>query len=822
MTRWALLALLAVVAACRTKPATQLLVAVGTDIEVGDTLEQIEVEVGPSDGTSVFSRRTILVSRNPSPPFSVAMPFSFGVVPQGDDASRQVRVVARGRFRASGRRDRVVVTAITGFIEERSLLLPLYLQQRCVDVLECADGFTCRDGMCVDARVATSTLREVGVGFDPTLAFDASTADATDASDVMREDATDAAVIDAGDVTDASAMDVPADLATDAGADVTAMDVAADAARDGDVDAGADEGTITFDTGRLDGTTGSEAGVLDGGTGDVGGLSDLTTFEGGLTRDLPIATDDTPLVMPGDGFRWVAPTHGAWLSSIASRLRWRGAFPAGTRFSACFCSTAACAAPTRCTLADDPVIDGEDQTLVNTTSLLSSAGTGWISLRYGPPGSVTTALPPVFVQFAHSGAASQDRPAWRSVLDANGDGVIEVPVGASSSAAAEVRLYAADAPTYTRVTGASEEIGLTVAVLGDVNGDGLSDLALASMPGASDTGVALYHGVRATPPTFTSTNVPAPTGTTGFVATSFAAAGDVNRDGYSDLIVGAEPAAGRWFALYRGSTAGLSASAVTACDADPPSASFIPRAALVAGVGDFTGDGYADVAVASGTTAGTASMAANAVYVYPGSATGIDCTVRRAVTAPAGRDASWGRAVVAAGDVNHDGFADFMVTHATGVDLVRGSAGAPIVEALVAPPGQCSAAMVSPTSRWQAAGLGDVNGDGDSDVATGVLGGCAFLFRDNAGTATWGRTLTGPISSSLVPPFALALGGVGDLDGDGLADFAVSGVRDASDRVMSVFGGHVNALSQTMLPGLPARYETNDTLESGLGRAFGR
>ena len=285
MTRWALLALLVVAAACRTKPATQLLVAVGTDIEVGDPLEQIEVEVGPADGASVFSRRTILVSRNPMPPFTVAMPFSFGVVPQDDDASRQVRVVARGRFRASGRRDRVVVTAITGFIEERSLLLPLYLQQRCVDVLECADGFTCRDGMCVDARVATATLREVGAGFDLGLAFDASRPDvgADVATDVTEDVGADVTSVVTPDVITDAGIDAGADVAVDAGfdvapdlrSDVDPTDAGVDVV-DVAVDAGVDAGTVAPDVTRRDSTTSSDAvtlmdiGPSDAGPGDAG------------------------------------------------------------------------------------------------------------------------------------------------------------------------------------------------------------------------------------------------------------------------------------------------------------------------------------------------------------------------------------------------------------------------------------------------------------------------------------------------------------------------------------------------------------------------
>lgn len=815
MTRWALLALLMAAAACRTKPATQLLVAVGTDIEVGDTLEQIEVEVGPSDGTSVFSRRTILVSRNPSPPFSVAMPFTFGVVPQGDDASRQVRVVARGRFRASGRRDRVVVTAITGFIEERSLLLPLYLQQRCVDVLECADGFTCRDGMCVDARVSTSTLREVGVGFDPTLAFDASTSDATaaDASDAGG-DVTDSTAADAGDLTDAAGMDVTADVAMDAGVDVAATDVTGDVVRDGAMDAGADEGTVTFDGGRLDSTTGSEASVLDAGP------SDGAAFEGGLTRDLPIATDD--VVMGVTGFQWVAPNHGAWLSSAAPRLRWRGTFPPGTAFRVCFCETEACPTPRNCTPESMVSPDASGvATLTIPTTVLSDVRPGWLVLSYGPSGAATTVQHRVFVHPATASSRTDDRPAWRAVLDVNGDSILDLAVGAMMSSLGQVRVYGGYSESFAEpFSGPTSDFGGVIASLGDVDGDGLSDLALASMPGAGDAGLTLYRGRRAVRPAFNTLGFPIPASAPGYFATSFAAAGDLNRDGFDDVITGSGPTA-QWFTVYYGSGMGVTPAATRVCPVESATPGFTPRAAVGAGVGDFDGDGFVDLAVAAPAAAGSAG-AANAIFVYPGGVSGVACAARRVVSPPAGRPADWGLTVVPAGDVNADGFADFLVTHAGGVDVVYGAASSvtPTVAAVAAPAGQCMGAVIPAGAQWQAAGVGDLDGDGRTDVATGVFNGCAFLFRHNGSVLAWARTLTGITSSTTLPTYARALGALGDTDRDGHPDFAVSGLDDStSQRVVAGYLGAETIFGATPLTPF---FTFRDTTASEFGRSFAR
>ena len=85
-----------------------------------------------------------------------------------------------------------------------------------------------------------------------------------------------------------------------------------------------------------------------------------------------------------------------------------------------------------------------------------------------------------------------------------------------------------------------------------------------------------------------------------------ASAGDVNGDGYADLIVGGAAAA----YLFLGGPAGLSAA---------PSATLAQRAAQsgvrVASAGDVNGDGFADVVIANFDQA--------TVYVYLGGPSGL-------------------------------------------------------------------------------------------------------------------------------------------------------------------------------------------------------
>lgn len=271
---------------------------------------------------------------------------------------------------------------------------------------------------------------------------------------------------------------------------------------------------------------------------------------------------------------------------------------------------------------------------------------------------------------------------------------------------------------------------------GDVNGDGIDDffigpsmLRFVPVPDASGT-VVVFHGSTNGPANLPDWTVKGPLKSDGFGA-SVAGAGDVNQDGFDDLIVGAplDDQAGHdsgRIHVFHGSPTGLSPtpnssrhSPLTARDrfSSDQDAYF---GCSVAGAGDVNGDGYADVIV--GCNFGERDdVNEGFAAVFLGSPTGLRME-HHWIGEPDNPFANFGSSVAGAGDVNRDGFADVIV-------------GAPMAtedqlqEGLVALyPGSRSGLRRNPAWTGEAdrtedhlgeivIGAGDLNGDGFSDVA---------------------------------------------------------------------------------------------------------
>ena len=286
---------------------------------------------------------------------------------------------------------------------------------------------------------------------------------------------------------------------------------------------------------------------------------------------------------------------------------------------------------------------------------------------------------------------------------------------------------------------------------------------------------------------------------------SVSGAGDVNGDGFADVIVGAylydagqtdEGAAFVFLGSATGIADGSPATAATQLESDQDSAQL---GFSVSGAGDVNGDGYADVIVGAHLyDAGLANDNDGAAFVFLGSATGIadgnPATAHAQLESNRG-GAFLGNAVSGAGDVNGDGYDDVIVgawhyqmgrgQNDEGAAFVfLGSAAGIVGTNPSTAHAQLEANQASAFLGVSVSGAGDVNGDGFADVIVGAdfysagqeFEGAAFVFLGSATGIADGNPSTAHAQLESNQAFALlgiSVSGAGDVNGDGSADVIV-------------------------------------------------
>lgn len=334
------------------------------------------------------------------------------------------------------------------------------------------------------------------------------------------------------------------------------------------------------------------------------------------------------------------------------------------------------------------------------------------------------------------------------------------------------------------------EYGRSVATAGDVNGDGFSDV-LVGAPGYDDGQVdegrvLLYLGSRTGPdasPAWTFSDDFAG----GRLGQAVSSAGDINNDGFDDVIVGApgwsdgvSAERGRAY-LFLGGAAGLPAtpSKVYVGFSGSPGSHF---GASLGPAGDINGDGFVDMVFgAPGHSSGEAGEGEILVY---GGTTNIPYSGLLFVSGSNLAGAAMGMSVATAGDVNGDGFADLVAgapyangsgTTAAGKMFVYLGRAAPV---LYGPADTVFTGGADSTRLGTSvAGMGDANGDGYAEVVIGIPGhgggfGYAPVFSGYPGGL--GGQVEGIDFSSADEDLGTVVGPAGDVNGDGYADVLVS------------------------------------------------
>lgn len=422
-----------------------------------------------------------------------------------------------------------------------------------------------------------------------------------------------------------------------------------------------------------------------------------------------------------------------------------------------------------------------------------------------PSGPATTA--------SWEGSGNQDHAEFgysvASAGDVNGDGFSDVIVGAPNDdggtgllARGLVYLFLGSSsglsttPVWTAYgdEGAAN-FGYSVASAGDVNGDGYSDVVIGSpnhsaggAPGSCRGRVYLYSGNSSGLSTSPVRTLSGDEDYANF-GISVSSAGDVNGDGYSDVLIGAYlhdaisgsgDDRGRVY-LYPGSSSGVPGAPVWTASGEENSAYF---GVSVSSAGDVNADGYSDVIVGAPFTANMGQTYMGRVYLYAGSAAGLP--VAPTWTAPGDEYmAMFGWSVATAGDVNGDGYSDILVGaphHDAGaglyaergrVFLFLGSANGPVsVPAWIASGGENGALFGIAVNT-----AGDVNGDGFSDVIIGASGyrtnkGGAYLYLGSASGP--GASIDWSAAGNQNQEFlGCAVAAAGDVNGDGYSDVLV-------------------------------------------------
>ena len=416
--------------------------------------------------------------------------------------------------------------------------------------------------------------------------------------------------------------------------------------------------------------------------------------------------------------------------------------------------------------------DGKpDLAIVNRSSYSVS-----VLLNTTAPGATT----PSFANQATF--ATGNIPRSVSIGDFNGDGKPDLAIANFASASVSVLLNTtapgATTPSYanqaTFATGSSPN---SVSI-GDFNGDGKLDLAIANSTSNSVSVLLNTTAPGAPTPTYANQTMFA----TGSLPKSVSI-GDFNGDGKPDLAI----------ANYASNSVGV---LLNTTDTGATTPSYASQATFVTGnlpfsvsIGDFNGDGKPDLALANGY------YASNSVSVL------LNTTAPGATTPSYANQATFATGSnpfsVSIGDFNGDGKPDLAIANSTSnsvsVLLNTTDSGAPT-------PSYASQTTFATGTLPVSVSIGDFNGDGKPDLAIANI-------DSNSVSVLLNTTAPGAVTPSYASQATFATGSlpksvsIGDFNGDGKPDLAIVNSSSYS----------VSVLLNTTAPGAATPSYANQT-----------
>ncbi|MCK5015938.1 MAG: FG-GAP repeat protein [Candidatus Peribacteraceae bacterium] len=434
--------------------------------------------------------------------------------------------------------------------------------------------------------------------------------------------------------------------------------------------------------------------------------------------------------------------------------------------------------------------------------------------------------------------------------DVNGDGYSDIVVGNASINTIHVYHGSSEGigltPAWTRtVPQFGGGFGFSVSTAGDLNGDGFDDIIVGS-PGVdySKTGAAFFYlgsstGLASTPENIESTggNAFLPLITEGQFGYSVSTAGDLNSDGYSDLIIGAptfdhdlkSEQKGATFVWY-GNQDWDYGGVRTTSSADWSVNGFVKEQELgtsVSTAGDFNGDGYDDVIIGAPGYLFNHNITGTA-YIWYGDKTGLpsppNLGSRVWSTGIIQKDSQLGRDVGTVGDINGDGYSDIYVlankynnnsiVDAGAVFVFRGGKN---------PRSDINSAWgkigTRPREIIETSITGDINGDNFADLAIIQRNlndkGQINIYSGRQGV--FDRLPTWVIKADPDEIFYSSnISALGDVNGDGYCDIMIKSIRGDSSRI-HLYQGQPQALGNTSnweKSDFPANSQTGKAISS--------
>ena len=420
----------------------------------------------------------------------------------------------------------------------------------------------------------------------------------------------------------------------------------------------------------------------------------------------------------------------------------------------------------------------------------------------------------------------------RDAVDSDRDGqpdYLDAPITGASDGTVDTEQKISDtAGGLATSLGNSDHFGVAVAGIGDVDGDGINDIAVGANDdddGGSQRGAVYVLFLNADGTVKAEQKISDTTGglaatldNTDHFGSAVVGIDDLDGDGINDIAVGAEldddggTDRGAVYVLFLNADGTVKAEQKISDTAGGLAATLDNTdrfGGSVAGIGDLDGDGINDIAVGAhldddgGTDRG-------AVYVLFLNADGTVKAEQKISDTAGGLAATldntdrFGGSVAGIGDLDGDGINDIAVGAYWDDDGGNGR-GAVYVLFLNADGTVKAEQKISDTTGGLAttldnsdnfgievAGIGDGDGDGINDIAVGAnndddggtdRGAVYVLFLNADGTVKAEQKISdtaGGLAATLdnSDKFGRSVAGIGDLDGDGIIDLAVGAPLD--------------------------------------------